>query len=183
MDNCPLSEHKKPFPVPYWITCQLATVLWIELFSVNRLSFSWDHDSSEQVSWLMDQKDSCGMCFRDMHISHNFHSQWDKVSEGCTLTCISEPESEMRNRRQIKQLPSDKLTSWNRDGPSTMELSHMTTEGLSLFSTGALTRMFLKTAPVNFLITESLKLAVITQTQYLQHILSGYESLSWGKLH
>lgn len=77
----------------------------------------WDHDSSEQVSWLMDREDLCVMCFCDTHISHNFHSQWNKVSEGWTLTCISEPEAEMRNRRQIRQLPSDKLTSRNRNRP------------------------------------------------------------------
>lgn len=101
---------------------ELDTILQIELFPVNRLSFSdHDHDSSERVSRLMDRGDLCGMCFCDTHISHNFHSQWDKVSEGCTLTCISEPEPEMHNRRQIRQLPSDKLTSRNRNGPGRIQ--------------------------------------------------------------
>lgn len=59
---------------------ELDTVFHAKLFCVNRLHSKWDHDSSKRVSQLMDRENLCAMCFCDMNISHNFHSQCKKAT-------------------------------------------------------------------------------------------------------
>lgn len=143
------------FPELHWTTCQLRKS-WTRPFrqshSVWTCSHSnSDHDSSKRASGLMEREDLCGMCFCDAHFHTASTPRRDKVCDGCTVTCSSEAESKMRNRRQLRQLPSDKLTSRNRSEPSRTQWNCHTSrlKGYSLFSTRAPRRVCLKAAHVD----------------------------------
>lgn len=64
----------------------------------------------------MGRGDLCGMCLCDGRVSYNFQWQGDEVSGGGSLTRFSEPGSETRSRRQIRQLRPDKRFGPNKRG-------------------------------------------------------------------